>query len=158
VTGQTTQSITDRLLSKIRVNAETGCWIWTANKNNKGYGKLRVGDEKQYAHRVAYELYRGPIPKGIVVCHRCDNPACVNPDHLFLGTQAENIADMMVKGRQRLTERRGTCNGNSKLSEADVVAIRSAENLKLRELAAHYGVTPTLISYIRRGKNWSHVQ
>ncbi len=151
------RDISERLADKISVSAETGCWNWRANKNNKGYGKLWVNGRKQLAHRVSYVIHNGNIPRGINVCHRCDNPACINPSHLFLGTQAENIADRDAKGRQRVGERKGVHNGNSKLNEQDVVAIRAANGMRLRELASQYGVTPTQISFIRRGKSWGHV-
>lgn len=151
------RDISERLADKISVSAETGCWNWHATKNNKGYGKLWVDGRKQYAHRVSYVIHNGHIPRGINVCHRCDNPSCINPSHLFLGTQAENIADRDAKGRQRISERKGADNGNSKLNEQDVVAIRAAKGMKLRELASQYGVTPTQISFIRRGKSWGHV-
>lgn len=94
----------ERFWAKVR-KSDNGCWEWTANGNNYGYGKLRVGSRTDgsrrsiRAHRLAYELACGPIPVGMNVCHRCDNRRCVRPDHLFLGTTQDNIRDRVAKGR-----------------------------------------------------------
>jgi hypothetical protein len=79
--------------------SETGCWEWTGALNNKGYGKLCVNGKQIFAHRASYALHVGPIPPGSVICHLCDNPRCVNPDHLFAGTMLDNTRDMIAKGR-----------------------------------------------------------
>lgn len=113
------------------------------------------------AHRFIYEAYVGPIPVGHNVCHRCDNPSCVRPEHLFLGSQRENVADMDRKGRRRSSQRSqsGTMNNHAKLTEESVREIRHrllAGDLH-RVIAETYGVRPSAISNIARGKTWSHV-
>lgn len=82
-----------------RVDRSGDCWLWTASKTARGYGKLRVDGKQAYAHRVAYELTNGAIPDGLVICHHCDNPPCCNPAHLFMGTQGDNMRDRDAKGR-----------------------------------------------------------
>lgn len=142
-----------RLLLNIGVNPETGCWEWTAYRLPSGYGKMVIGQKNRLAHRVSYELYCGPIPENLQVCHHCDNPSCVNPEHLFVGTNAENVADKVAKGRQA----RGVGNGQAKLSAADIQSIRSTEGVSLRKLAKLYGVHNSQISRIRSGIKWAHL-
>lgn len=92
-------SLAERFAGKFAPEPNTGCWLWTASVNRKGYGRIGVGDAAALAHRVSWELHRGPIPGGLCVLHKCDVPACVNPDHLFLGTVPDNTADCIAKGR-----------------------------------------------------------
>jgi len=143
-----------RLLDKVKPNCDTGCWEWTAAKLKCGYGIIATpGRINKLAHRVSYELHCGEIPDGLFVCHTCDNRTCINPSHLFVGTNAENMADMRAKGRQR----RGVTQRSAKLTEADVIAIRAADGVLHRDLAQRYGVDKSQISCIRSGKYWSHV-
>jgi hypothetical protein len=137
------------------------CWIWTGSLNNKGYGRINRSRLIVYAHRLAYELSFGEIPAGMNVLHRCDTPACVNPAHLFLGTQADNNLDCRNKGRHSCGERpRGERHHGSKLTARDAVEIRrayAAREKSQRQLAAAYGVSRRAIMFILSRRNWSHV-
>lgn len=135
----------------------SGCWIWTGNtfKARGGYGCFTCrpcGIRSERAHRRAWELYRGPIPDGAHVLHRCDTPTCVNPDHLFLGDQAANMADKAAKGRQN----RGETHGMRKLSEEQARAIIADRRL-YREVAEEMGVSIQTVSDIKRGRSWPHL-
>jgi len=145
--------LAQRMPSKIRPDANTGCWEWTAHKNIWGYGQIRVGEKQMAAHRISYEMHCGPIPLDIFVLHRCDNPGCVNPDHLFLGTHEDNMADRRAKERQA----HGTSHPNTKLTETDVRAIRSASGVPQKQLAEQFGVQQAAISKIRLRKTWEKV-
>jgi hypothetical protein len=83
------------------VQKTSGCWLWTASLTSTGYGQMMVHGKKQKAHRVSWEIHHGPIPDGMCVCHACHNPRCVKPEHLYLGTQSDNVADMKASGRAR---------------------------------------------------------
>lgn len=134
--------------------ADSGCWEWIAATKN-GYGIMQIGGRGIYAHRIAYEQAHGTIPPGMLVCHHCDNPSCVNPAHLFLGTHADNSADMKRKGRSHkdLPTLRGEEHGNALLTNAQVRSIRTrlVNGEKGRALAAEFGVNECTISLIRRG-------
>ncbi len=149
------ESLKNRLLAKIETDTETGCWNWTAAKTTAGYGQIRFEGRLNYAHRASFEIHREPIPIGMFVCHRCDNRACINPAHLFLGTGAENIADMVAKGRNVVL--RGIHQNGAKLTESDVMAIRSADGVTQQKLASQFGVSQSLIWCIRSGRNWTHL-
>lgn len=150
--------IVDRLLSRIKVNAN-GCFEWQGARC-VGYGRLRMGKDIVGAHRVSYETFRGPIPAGLFVCHHCDNPACINPAHLFLGTNSDNMQDAIRKGRiVRKPARPAPARKNPKLTAAQVIAIKEGwrSGRRQRDMAPEYGVTPGNISMICRGATWKHV-
>lgn len=142
------------------VDKSGDCWLWTAGRSTEGYGIYR---SRLKAHRVSYELVNGEIPTGMCVCHRCDTPSCVNPEHLFLGTVAQNNADRAAKGRSKGTfargdahparEQRGEGHWCARLTSADVAAIRTARSggEQHKTIAARYGVHPATISRIARG-------
>lgn len=143
-----------RLLAKLVV-AEDGCWNWTGAHCPKRYGHMKVGPKYEKAHRLAYRLYVGPIPPGMVVCHRCDNPPCANPAHLWVGTPRDNIHDCIAKGRQRTGQTFGEKNHFSKLTDREVQAIRRAPTGYGTgvALARQYGVRDTTICEIRKGRS-----
>ena len=135
-----------------------GCWVWTGLKNGDGYGSVWFGKRMDGTHRVAWTLTNGPIPDGMMVLHRCDNPPCCRPDHLFLGTQADNVRDMHAKGRARKAH--GSACGMSKLTEEQVSEIRhryAAGDVSQTKLAAEYGVSQVMVSQIVRRKTWTEV-
>ena len=156
-----TRPLKDRLLEKIAVNSVTGCWEFTGYRDPNGYGRIQVKRGRdRLAHRMSWTVLRGAIPEGLDVLHRCDNPPCVNPDHLFLGTAADNHADMIAKGRGRSNPRRGIENNKAKLTEAEVIAIRdlASSGKSTYAIAEMFGVTRPNIGYIVNGKTWRHLQ
>ena len=144
------------------VQKSDGCWEWTGGRAGKGYGAFGIDrDHMAYAHRVSWEMHFGPIPTGLFVCHHCDNPPCVRPDHLFLGTVVDNAVDMVSKGRHRAGKpHRGESNLNAKLTEAAVRDIRTRRAAGERpiDLGREYGVTGSLITAIAARRAWKHVR
>ena len=133
----------DRIFER-SVATKSGCWEWSGARKPNGYGNIYFRGSVQPAHRVSFLLFRGPLPPGMYACHRCDNPGCVNPAHLFAGTPQENQRDMRAKRRQ---------NNPVKISAADVVAIRERRHAgdSLRTIAATFGVSEASVSLIARG-------
>lgn len=132
-----------------------GCWTWQAGKDRQGYG-IFAGPNSARAHRASWELFRGPIPSGAIICHHCDNPGCVNPAHLFLGTPKQNTADMLRKGR----EAKGARHGLAKLTDQKVRDIRRLHGAGVSQydLADLFRVSQPAIGAIVRRKTWRHVQ
>ncbi len=152
------KSLQERFDEKYQIVEPGGCWLWTASLFQTGYGKIgrgsRTDDTKRVdgAHRVSWELHRGPIPSGIQVLHRCDVRCCVNPAHLFLGTQGDNIRDMMAKRRGPT----GEAHGSAKLTDAQVIEIRAlGGTMSQRKIGERFGVTQSNISAIVRKKTWN---
>lgn len=135
----------------------SGCIEWQKSKHTRGYGLTTVNNKSISTHRVSYELFVGPIPDGIFVCHRCDNPPCINPLHLFLGTPNDNMNDMFTKGRN--ADLRGHRNGGAKLTADDVIEIRRrrANGELLRTIAADFGISESTASQIFNRLRWAHV-
>lgn len=147
-----------------KVQKGEGCWLWTGCLDRRGYGQIARGGKHgghMKAHRAAFTLTNGPIPGGGHILHRCDNPACVRPDHLFLGTHADNMQDMWAKGRGRCDAagRRGSMNGNHRLTETQASEIqrRHRRGEPSRKLGAEFGVSKTLVLMISKGTDWQHL-
>jgi hypothetical protein len=141
--------IIDLFLERAVPEPMSGCWLWMGSMLWNGYGRYK----NVKAHRLAWEIFNGPVPSSLFVLHRCDTRLCVNPDHLFLGSTADNMADKVRKGRQAM----GSKNGQSKLTEEQVRHIRElSASLQLAELAKKFGVCKTTIYYIVSGQRWSH--
>lgn len=143
-----------RFTREVLKDRKTSCWFYMGTKDQNGYGHVSVTGtgNSVYAHRLGYLLRHRLIPAGLFVLHRCDNPSCVNPDHLFVGTQADNMADKVSKGRSAL----GETNGRAKLTDTQAYEIKHSQ-ARGKDLAKQYGVSPSRISAIRCGHNWSHV-
>lgn len=144
------KSMTARLWSRLKVNELTSCWEWQGAKHAFGYGKLTIRGVLQSAPRVVYELLIGPVPENAFVLHRCDNPACCNPEHLYAGTAKDNMMDRAVRGRQK-----------TKLTLAQARAIWHAcqsHSESYGALGRRYGVTPATVKAIARGQTWVHAR
>ena len=147
------------LTDRIKIDEDTGCWVWLGAKTQRGYGQIgRKIEGKQtiiMAHRASYAAFKGVIPTGINVCHECDNPPCINPDHLFLGTQADNLQDAAHKGRIE----RGSQKHNAVLIEGQVLKIKHAlaNGVSQAQLAQDYSVSPNVIFRINAGMTWKHL-
>lgn len=153
----------ERFWSRVDIREDNECWPWTAAVNKGGYGSFWIGEKSYTAHRVAWLITHGPIKRseeyhGTCVLHKCDNRRCCNPSDLFLGTQSDNIADMILKGRQVPSQ--GEYNGNASLTEAEVIRIRAMYDeggWSQRALAREFEESKSMIGYITRYENWEFV-
>lgn len=137
----------------------SGCWLWTAAHNGSGYGLISNGPPRTsvwYAHRASWLLHKGEDPGGLWVLHRCDNPYCVNPDHLFLGDPSDNTQDCIKKGRSKIYTWYGSRSGMSKLTESAVNIIRKS-NKTNSSLAREYGVSTVTVTLAKNVKTWRHI-
>ena len=151
------KSLKERILSKIEMEPLSGCWLWSGGVGSDGYGKISVGTKTMQAHRLSYEVFKGNIGT-MQVLHRCDVPCCVNPSHLFLGTNIDNVMDKIRKNRQSRKggPSYGSKNYFSKLNEQDVLEIRKSL-LSIEELAKKYGVTKHTVFNIKNRFSWKHI-
>lgn len=153
--------ISERFWQKVKKT--DGCWLWIGSRDTNGYGRIGTGGKTGLAsaHRVSYELTNGQIPDGLHVLHSCDNPSCVRPDHLSLGTHTDNMRDMWAKQRGScgVAGRKGSNNPKSKLTEELVTDIRkmAASGIKNTEIAELFGVTRQAICYAVRRETWKHI-
>lgn len=132
---------------------ESGCWIWMSTMHPGGYGRVCSGKKPFFAHRVSYELKHGEIPKGMMALHHCDVRCCVNPDHIFVGTQQDNMTDKVRKNRQA----RGSNHGNAKLTEDQAREIKFSSETSIK-LASKFGYSASMIRAIKNGIWWKHLE
>lgn len=140
---------------------QDGCWSWSGARDADGYGIVSMQKHRvARAPRVSWEIHKGPIPSGIFVLHRCDNPPCTNPLHLFLGTPKDNMQDAVRKGRNRITHHKGEKHGRAKVTTEQVIEIRrryAAGDVSQTTLAAEFGITQSACSLIILRKKWKHI-
>lgn len=143
-----------RFLSKTKQVGD--CLEWQAGKNQHGYGTFKVGGKGWLAHRASWFIFKGQDPGALKVLHKCDNPACVSPAHLFLGTQVDNIDDMVKKGRNI----KGESVPNAKLTETDVLEVRrlAKQGWQQKDIAKRFQVSKPCISRLLSGKTWKHLK
>lgn len=147
-----------RFLSKCNIDKETGCWNWTRSLLNKnGYGQVIYLKKVGSAHRASYRLFVGFIPDGLCVCHKCDNRICINPEHLFIGTVADNNRDMTEKGRRAYMK--GEKHSQARLKALDVIEIRRLANRGINHsiIAVNFEVTKSQVGNIVARRNWKHI-
>lgn len=150
--------VLERLNAKTYICPNTNCWIWQGSVVDDGYGVISFLAQQVRVHRLSFELHKGPIPSGLLICHTCDNPSCWNPDHLFTGTWQDNTRDMWNKGREGKFKRGRKLGESSKLCKREVLEIRQLIKegiLTQREIGYKYLVSDVMVSRIKLGKAWS---
>lgn len=148
-------TLADRILA--RTSQGPDCWEWTGSLNSTGYGQINIGNTPRLVHRVSWATFKGPIPDGMDVLHRCDNPKCVRPDHLFVGTHEMNMADKMAKKRHRFGVSRGVQHGCSVLTEKQVLQIRASTKTP-QQIAEQFGISRRHVRDIRARVSWRHLK
>lgn len=147
-----------RFWRRVTPTGHRGCWLWTGATYIGGYGHFVIEKRTLAVHRFSYELFKGRIPDGLYVCHRCDVKTCVNPRHLFVGSHADNMADMVSKGRSRgHRAKNGILHYGAKLTENDVLKIRTSCGTQ-KEIAKIFGVDQSTVSLIKTKKRWPHLE
>ena len=154
-----TESLLKRFWEKVDQRGPDECWEWVAGKDNANYGILRVGGRNHGASRISWEIHFGPIPEGLFVCHSCDNPPCVNPRHLWTGTNEDNIRDRHRKGRSSGGRQSGETNPQAKLTSTDVKRIRleAASGRKQVDIAQEYQISQQQVSKIVLLERWRNL-
>lgn len=151
-------SVIDRFMDKVFIDLNSGCWLWTTYTTSKGYGAFYLKGKNRRAHRASWEIHNGNIPSGFSVLHKCDIPSCVNPKHLFLGTNQDNVDDKVKKGRQ--SHAKGEKHGICKLNDFQVRVIKrllSFGTMTQKEIGDIFNVVTSTICTINTGKSRSHI-
>jgi hypothetical protein len=155
----------ERFTSKIEVDNNSGCWNWTACKDDHGYGRINTRSSGKYvywkAHRYAWTMVNGEIPKGMIILHKCDNPPCVNPDHLRIGTYKDNSQDMVQKGRGKIVHYRGEKHSRARFTNEQVREMRRLyehEGLSQSEIGRRYNAAPAVARRIVKYETWKDVE
>jgi predicted XRE-type DNA-binding protein len=157
------QELIDKLEART-IRMPSGCWVWQGACSGYGYGHFTFRSHNYITHRLSYALFKGPLEDGIKVRHDCDNPPCWNPAHLLVGTQADNMRDMSLRGRSGPTQHpqryRGENHGGSKLTEARVVELLrlyERDKMSMKDIAEKFGVSRATVSHIINGRLWTHL-
>ena len=159
--GRWHKPATERFWTNVVVKSPNDCWEWQAGKSKKGYGTFTMNGQRDYAHRVSYQLHYGPIPNDLCVCHSCDNRPCCNPAHLFLGTNADNSADMAQKGRakNRGQGNKGELHNLAKITESIALEIRErqAKGEQQTDITKRLGISKYIVWDVVHCKTWTHI-